>query len=101
MSQTNKIVIRIENCIDNCKSLIVLKIRQIYDVIMMPLLRHHAIIIVRLFGSYNNQKQKNSEYLKFPDFCTVLGCSNKIFITTSKRGETLSKLAWKLEVDIN
>ena len=34
-------------------------------------------------------------------FFAVLGCSNKILITTSKRGETLSKLAWKLEIDIN
>ena len=47
------------------------------------------------------QKQNILEYSKFPDFCSVLGCPNKILITTSKRDETLSKLAWPLGIDIN
>ena len=48
-AKQNKTAIRIENCIDNCKNLMVLKITQFGTL----------ITIVRTVGSYNNQKQKN------------------------------------------
>ena len=97
-AKQTKTAIRIENCVDNLKNLMVMKMMQFdtlirhYDVIIR---RHHFITIVRTFGSYNNQNQKNCEGSKFPYFCKVLGYSDK------KRGETLSKLTWKLEIDID
>ena len=120
-----KTAIRIKNCIDNHKNLIVLKMMQFgtlmtslwhhYDAIIWL---HHIITIVNIFSSYNNHiyiciyiyhitfilwhlklNNKSRKIENFQNFLifTVLGCPNKILITTSKRDKTLSKLSWKLK----
>ena len=93
-AKQTKSAIRIENCIDNLKNLMALKMTQFdtletsfwrhYDIIIW---RHHVITIVRIllvhiiiiYMSYNilwhskkieNIQQKNWEYSKFPVFCS-------------------------------
>ena len=89
-----KTAIRIKNCIDNRKNLMVLKMMQ-FGILMTSFRRphdviiwhHYIITIMRIFGSYDNhtyhttlilwhinfkqQKQKNWEYSKFHDFFSL------------------------------